>query len=378
MAGRVRRSAWGTVRKLPSGRWQARWPDPERAGVLVPAEQTFPTPTDAGAWLAARRTDVDRGVVTRSQRTARTLTVADAITAYLERRPSLSPKYRQESERFARLHLTPHLGDLPLGRLTPAVVADWWAARERELPESGTGRVSRYRALELLRSVCRELAEFGTISASPVRAMPKPPRPAERAGVSVEQVRAVADAVPERLRVAVLLAAGVGLRAGELLGLTWADVDLAAGVLHVRQQRQRLDDGTTLVRAPKTAAGRRSLPMPGYVVEAVAAHHAAYPGLPAATVLTGRDGRPLTWRALDHAYTSARDRAGVPDTVRLHDLRAHSLTTLAVAGATIGELMAAAGHTSPGVAVKYQRVAADRQTELAARVDASWRKAAGR
>lgn len=42
----------------------------------------------------------------------------------------------------------------------------------------------------------------------------------------------------------------------------------------------------------------------------------------------------------------------MPDTVRLHDLRAHSLTTLAVAGATIGELMAAAGHTSPGVAMK--------------------------
>ena len=50
---------FGTLRKLPSGRWQARYPD--GSGRKVPADRTFPTKADAARFLASVQTDMGRG-----------------------------------------------------------------------------------------------------------------------------------------------------------------------------------------------------------------------------------------------------------------------------------------------------------------------------
>ena len=53
------RRRFGRVRKLSSGRWQARYPDAR--GVLAAAPQTFPTKTAADRYLASVETDISRG-----------------------------------------------------------------------------------------------------------------------------------------------------------------------------------------------------------------------------------------------------------------------------------------------------------------------------
>ena len=67
-------------------------------------------------------------------------------------------------------------------------------------------------------------------------------------------------------------------------------------------------------------------------------------------------------------FNEARTAAGV--TLRFHDLRHTGLTWLAQNGATVGELQAWAGHTTPAVAMRYQHLAQDRKHVLAQRLDA--------
>ena len=68
-----------------------------------------------------------------------------------------------------------------------------------------------------------------------------------------------------------LIAATLGLRQGEALGLRWSDIDLEGGQLRVRQSLQRQEGGLRLVQ-PKTPRSRRTMPLPQSVVEALRAH----------------------------------------------------------------------------------------------------------
>lgn len=97
-----------------------------------------------------------------------------------------------------------------------------------------------------------------------------------------------------------LLAAGCGLRLGELLALTRADVDLVHGKLHVDKQKQALSNGRGIVvRPPKTEAGKRPVNIPTIVVGELEEHLREFVGAaPDAALFLGRvaanDGRGCT------------------------------------------------------------------------------------
>jgi integrase len=90
----------------------------------------------------------------------------------------------------------------------------------------------------------------------------------------VAQVRTLAEAVPEQCRAMVITQAGLGLRAAELLALRVQDVDFLRRT--VRVEWQTSPDGKRRV-PPKTPRSRRTIPLPGVVTEALAAHIAEYP-----------------------------------------------------------------------------------------------------
>ena len=54
-----RRRRFGAVRRLPSGRWQARYPGPD--GIVRPADDTFATKTEAEVWLSGKETELVEG-----------------------------------------------------------------------------------------------------------------------------------------------------------------------------------------------------------------------------------------------------------------------------------------------------------------------------
>ena len=93
----------------------------------------------------------------------------------------------------------------------------------------------------------------------------------ERPVLTLAQVRAIAEAVPGRYRALVLLAVFGSLRWGELMGLRRSHLDLDAGL--VRIERSMIEIGTALlVKAPKTAAGIRTVALPSWLVAELQVH----------------------------------------------------------------------------------------------------------
>jgi integrase len=193
---------------------------------------------------------------------------------------------------------------------------------------------------------------------------------AERPLASIAEVDALAEAMPERLRLVVLLATWCQLRRGEILGLRRQDIDLMHATIQIEQSRTFTMDGHSLIKQPKTAAGRRSLAVSKHLIATVAEHLDQFTDVsPEALVFTGTTGIPLTKSALRSAWDRARTTIGRTD-LRLHDLRHTGLTLAAATGATTAELMHRAGHASPSAALRYQHATKDRDRVLAEALEA--------
>jgi integrase len=136
-------------------------------------------------------------------------------------------------------------------------------------------------------------------------------------------------------------------------------VDLLRATLTVSVTRTTKMDGTTVEKAPKTDAGRRTIAIPTNVVPALTDHLQRHVGSePDALLLDCTD------RALGIAWDKARQAVGRPD-LRLHDLRHTGLTWSAATGASVAELMRRAGHKSPAAAMRYQHATENRDRVLA-------------
>ncbi len=241
MPGHVRkrgRRADGTTK------WQARYADP--ADPLRRIEKTFRTKNDAEAWLTQQQASVLRGEHQDPRRADRPF--SDAVAAWRETRlPLLAPKTRDRYEEVLRLHLEPEFGTRPLAALTREVVKRYFARLQREGKTGGrehpgdalsAGTVRKIQTV--LSSVLSEAVELGMIRVNPAMRM-RLPAPAKRdmTILTAEQVRALADAVEPHYRVAILLTANTGMRAGEVWALRRRDVDLLRGVIHIEQTVKR-------------------------------------------------------------------------------------------------------------------------------------------
>ena len=161
----------------------------------------------------------------------------------------------------------------------------------------------------------------------------------------------LASVAGDRLETLYVLVLATGARQGELLGLRWEDVDLEADRLAVRHTLSRID-GT--LGEPKTARGKRTVPLPPFVVASLREHrrHQLEQRLAAGRrwtdggyVFTTRTGTALHSKNVLRDFQLALERASLPR-VRFHDLR-HTAATLALAqGVSIHEVSWMLGHAS--------------------------------
>ena len=176
---------------------------------------------------------------------------------------------------------------------------------------------------------------------------------------------ALEAAIPEHLRLVVLLATWCQLRRAELLGLRRKDVDLANATLRVERSRTITMGGESLIKEQKTIAGRRTIAVPDFLIARIRDHLTDYTKPePDALVFTGITGVPLTGNVLQVAWQRARVVVGRTD-LHLHDLRHTGLTLAAATGATTVELMHRAGHSSSVAAMRYQHATKDRDRLIA-------------
>lgn len=352
------RSRFGSTRKLPSGHWQARY---KHNGTEHLAPKMFAKKADASAWLAAIQTDLGRGVWIDPR--AGQVPLCKYVEMWLDNRTDLRPSTRAKYRYLLDKHIVPTLGDVDIVALQPTDVRSWRAKLAKEIPSTAAG------AYRLLATICNTAVTDQVILRSPCRVKgggsEKSP---ERPTASIPEVSAAVESVPERLRLALLLASWCQLRRGEILGLQRRDVDELLGQLRIERAFVVYQDGTNAIGPPKTEAGRRTVAIPPNVMPMVSEHLNRYvDGGPDAWLFAGESGQPITPRTLDRAWDKARKAAGRPD-LHLHDLRHSGLTWSAEAGATTAELMRRAGHASPAAASRYQHATADRDRALADRL----------
>lgn len=175
-------------------------------------------------------------------------------------------------------------------------------------------------------------------------------------------------AMPERLRIAVPLAAWCALRLGEVLGLERRDLehldDPEKAVLHVRRQFNVKANKLT----PPKAHSARTIAIPAALLPALRQHLDTYtPVARTGPVLAGPGGQRVSQTTLDRHWRGAREHAGRPS-FHFHNLRHTGLSAYAVQGATLAELLHRGGHTDVTVALRYQHATAERDRALTERL----------
>lgn len=353
-----REAGSGSVRQLPSGRWQARFRGPD--GVMRAASITFDTKLDIGAWLKAQTRDVDRGSwepPTGERRRVQTLgEYAEVWLAQRELKPRTRALYRDLLDAL----VLPGLGDSLLDKISPTSVRNWYATLD---PTTPTRRAHAY---SLLRSIFTTAASDDLRPDNPcrIRAAGSAKTVHATRPASLPELEVMVEAMPARYLVMVLLAAWCGLRFGELTELRRRDVDTEAGLIHVRRGVTRAE-GQVFVGDPKSEAGKRNVAVPPHLLEALAEHLAAHVHAPSDSLLfPARHGGHMAPSSLYAVWYPAREAAGRAD-LRFHDLRHTGATLAAATGATLAELMVRLGHSTAQAAMRYQHAGADRDGAIA-------------
>lgn len=359
MAGKRRQ--FGRVRKLPSGRYQARYRGPD--GIDRPAPETFRTKRDADDWLADRQSELRQGDWRDPD--AGRVPFGDYAAAWVRERP-LAPRTAELYASLLRLHLAPTFGSLAIADITPAAVRTWRRARL----DAGVGPSTVAKAYALLRTIMGTAVQDDLIRRNPCQirnggAVITPERPT----ATIPEVFAIAETIQPRYKALVLLAGFCGLRWGELIALHRSDVDLANGMIRVRGAVSELTSGQRVYKAPKSAAGKRLVAVPASVLPVLVTHMKVY----AESGATGRvfvGAKKATPRRnhFNRLWHKACADAGVKG-LRFHDLRHTGNTLASRTNASTKELMARLGHSTARAALIYQHVNFEREREIADAVD---------
>lgn len=266
-------------------------------------------------------------------------------------------------------HILPTLGAVKLSKMTQAM-ADRWESSLTCGPEGA------HNAYKILRAMFHSASLPGWDGSDPIlprdpltRAEPMPPRKSKTIPATPEQIHTIYQHMPADRRLAILLTVYAGaLRIGEVCGLQVGDIDLKSMTLSVHRERETI--GKNAVGPTKTQKSVRTVPIPRQLVPAIKAHiDALKDQSPTAWLFParGKKGIPVHPNSLRTDFEHARLYAHRPD-LRFHDLRHTSLTMMAENGADLRELMDYAGHSTPGMALKYQHAVQSRKRQLAAKM----------
>jgi integrase len=286
----------------------------------------------------------------------------------------------EERERVVKNHLRPRLGGMKLAKLTALHVEGLYADMARD----GVGATTVRNAATMLGAALSHACKLKLIPFNPAGAVSKPKEPArEMLFLTPAQVKILlAVAQDQRCYPLLVLAVATGCRQGELLALTWEDIDLQKGTLTVRRSLAQANHGFE-VKEPKTAASRRTIALPDLAVSVLTQHKAAMmkAGLLGAPVFCTRNGGYLLKRNVLRSLRAVIRRANtppgkfnkggrpkkdapprpkepfeplklIPAKLRFHDLRHTHASVLLSQGQSVRAVSQRLGHSNPALTLR--------------------------
>jgi integrase len=347
-------------------RWSARWRDASGRQ----RSENFDRKTDADARVNSVATDLRRGRYVDPQLGRQSFAAAAQQWAdNAVHRPGTAARV----ERAMRIHILPILGHRPIAAIQRSEIQGWVRDRSAVLAPS-TLRVNYSYIVSVFR-----LAQFdGVIGVNPCEkiSLPEDVRP-EAEPLPIEVVEALIEVMYPRYQALLKLAAGSGLRQGELFALEVEHFNFLRREVKVRQQLVHPDEGgPSYIASVKTKQSNRTVPLAKSIVDAVAEHLVQYPVRPvliedrtdplkpvtrqARLLFTNALGKPIqrgawskAWetavRKVDAFLVSSGSETSMPDEATMHGLRHFYASVLIAAGESVKTVQKRMGHAKPSI-----------------------------
>jgi integrase len=311
---------FGRVRRLPSGRYQARYPGPD--GLDRSAPETFATKSEADIWLVTIEAEIlaDDWINPDDGKAL----FGKYAEEWINERPDLRPKTIELYRYLLRRHLSPAFGTRAMAEIKEPHVRRW----RKKLLDDGVSVVTAAKAYRLLKAIFATAADDGMIRRNPCRIKGAgQEKSAERPVLTVAQVFALAEAIDPRYRALVLMGAFTSLRWGELCALRRADIDLDARTIRVERTLIELERGGLSFGPPKSDAGMRTVVFPDLISSVIRWHLSCFTADgDDHLIFTGPNGAPLRrGNFRRRVWLKALKAADLPS-IHFHDLR-HTGTT---------------------------------------------------
>jgi integrase len=388
---KVRKRTWRSGGETKSA-WIVDYFDRDR----VRRQKTFPHKKAADAYLLQVGHEVKEGTHIAP---AASITVADAAKLWLTacELHGLEPGTLKQYRGHVQHHIAPLLGMAKLADLsTPRVQRFADALVGRPMASDPAATISRSMAQKVLtsvKSILKEAQRQGQLSKDPAR--PVSIRASKRGTRKIEagrdfpskaEVNAILVNATGRLRPLIVTAIFTGMRASELRGLRWADVDLDAKVIHVRQRA----DAWGTMGPPKSETGERDIPLTPMVVNALREWRIGCPKGALDLVFPTATGRPQPHSTIaNRGWYPLLRKAGIVDAAGkakygFHCLRHFFASMMIESGMPIKRLQAMLGHATmamttdvyghlfPDPEGDQQRMAAAEQALVSARPASVW------
>jgi integrase len=352
----------GETKTVEVVRWLARYRDPDGRQ----RSKTFDRKNDAQTFLDSAVVSVRRGTYLDPDAGLETFRAHAQMWLAMQ---TFNSTTREAVEHRLGKHVYPVLGDLPLGQIRPSTIKAWLAGLT----------VSRSYARTIHANVSSILAaavEDEKVAKNAARTKASRPGKIVRKKVvpwTADQVTAARAALAPQYRILVTLGAGLGLRQGEIFGLSPTDVDFLRGVVHVRRQVKVLAGNTLVLSLPKYERVR-DVPLPSSVRDALALHLTTWPAAEVTLPWDGEDGdakhgelvtvplvstsrekKPLNRNHFNGYHWKAAATAvelAVGQEPGMHQLRHFYASVLLDAGESIKTVAEHLGHADPGFTLR--------------------------
>ena len=352
----------GHIKQRSKGSWTI-WLELERDPTGKRRQKTVTvhgTKREAQQKLTELQGSLDKGTYITPAKT----TVGEFLRRWLRdyAMTNVRPRTYEGYQMILEVHIIPALGGIPLPKLQPAKIQEYYARALKEGRRDGKGGLSARSVLShhrVLRQALAYAVKWGLLVRNPAEAV-DPPRPVNKEMTTLDErgVDAFLDAAEQTPFYHLFhLATYTGLRRSELLGLRWKDVDLNLGTLSVTQVMHRLQDGRVVFQEPKTAKSRRQVSLSPETAITLRNHkvqqeqQARIMGADQdgdSLVFSKVDGAPLSPITGNHTFARTIRKAGL-EGVRLHDLRHTHASLMMKRGAFPKVIQERLGHSSIAV-----------------------------